>query len=117
MAKFRPGVITYFSMRTAIDRLTDDQAGKLYKAVLAYGQEGKEPPFGNDFALQLMWDVIKPQIDVDGENYTKKVESGSYAAYCKKAKKAGVSVVEYDVWVTLPPENRDDLLITIVNDR
>ena len=117
MAKTRPGVITYFSMRTAIEKLTNEQAGKLYKAILTYGQDGIEPDFCGDMALQLMWAVTKPQIDADGVTYTSKVESGNYAAYYKKAKRAGIDPISYDVWVSLSPENRDDLLTMTVNDR
>ena len=114
MSKARPGVITYFSMRTAIEKLTDDQAGKLYKAILIYGQEGIEPNFYGDMALQLMWAVTKPQIDADGVTYTSKVESGNYAAYCKKAKRAGIAPIPYEVWVAFPAEDRNSL---VPNDR
>lgn len=109
-----PGVILYFTTRTSVSRLKKDQKADLLDAIYAYGEDGEIPNFGNDLNLQIVWDFIQHQIDCDYKNYTKKVQSGSYAAYCKKAKKAGMSVVDYDVWITLDPENRDDLLI---NDR
>lgn len=111
MANSRPGVITYFTTRAAIEKLTDEQAGKLYKATLAYAQDGTLPDFPNDLLLQILWDVIRPQIDADGITYTSKVESGNYAAYCKKAKRAGIEAVPYAVWVAFPPEDREKLLI------
>lgn len=116
MTETRPGVILYFTTRTAVSRLSKEQKADLLDAIYVYGEDGEIPNFGNDLVLQVTWDFIKNQIDADYKNYTKKVQSGSYAAYCKKAKKAGKPAVEYDIWVTLDPENRDDLLLTTVND-
>jgi hypothetical protein len=110
MAKQRPGVILYFSTRPSVSRLSKDQKADLLDAIYAYGEDGEVPNFGNDLNLLIVWDFIKQQIDADGVTYTSKVESGNYAAYCKKAKQAGVDAVPYEVWVTFTPEGRAALL-------
>lgn len=114
MAKKRPGVILYFSTRPAVSRLGKDQKADLLDAIYAYGEDGEIPNFGNDMNLQIVWDFIKQQIDADGLTYTSKIESGSYAAYCKKAKRAGIEPIPYEVWVAFPAEDRNSLLS---NDR
>lgn len=75
--KQRPGVMLYFSIRPSIKRLTLEEKGALFEAILDYGQTGVLPEF--DGILGVAWDFIQPLIDADGE---------AYQAKCEKAKKA-----------------------------
>lgn len=75
--KERPGVLIYFSLRPAIKRLTLEEKGKLFEAILDYAQSGVYPDF--DGVLGICWDFVQPLIDADGEAYRDK---------CEKAKKA-----------------------------
>ena len=75
--KERPGVLLYFSLRPAIKRLTLEEKGALFEAILDYAQNGVYPDF--DGVLGICWDFVQPLIDADGEAYRDK---------CEKAKKA-----------------------------
>ena len=75
--KERPGVLIYFSLRPAIKRLTLEEKGALFEAILDYAQNGVYPDF--DGVLGICWDFVQPLIDADGEAYRDK---------CEKAKKA-----------------------------
>ena len=75
--KERPGVLLYFSLRPAIKRLTLEEKGALFEAILDYAQNGVYPDF--DGVLGIGWDFVQPLIDADGEAYRDK---------CEKAKKA-----------------------------
>ena len=65
----RPGVIIYFDISPCLNRLSDPQNGKLFKAILEYGQFGVAPEFGDDLGLSIAWDFIRPMIDRDNERY------------------------------------------------
>lgn len=61
--------MSYVSDRIFIDRLTDDQAGKLHKAVYAYQDEGTIPDFKNDDMLQMCFELMKNHFDNDAKKY------------------------------------------------
>lgn len=68
----------YFDVRPSLDRMTLEQQGELFRAILDYGEFGKEPEF-LDKAIYFVWDFIKPRLDNDDKAYKNK---------CKKAKEA-----------------------------
>lgn len=41
----QPGVMLYFEIRPCLERLTMDEQGRLFNAILDYGEEGIEPKF------------------------------------------------------------------------
>ena len=63
----QPGVMLYFEIRPCLARLTLDQQGQLFNAILDYGELGIEPNF--DYMLGVAWDFIKPRLDRDREHY------------------------------------------------
>ncbi len=63
----QPGVMLYFDIRPCLARLTMDQQGQLFNAILDYGEEGIEPNF--DYMLGIAWDFIKPRLERDKERY------------------------------------------------
>jgi len=66
MAK-QPGVMLYFEIRPCLERLSMDQQGQLFRAILDYGEWGVEPDF--QYMLGIAWDFIKPRLDRDREHY------------------------------------------------
>ena len=64
----RPGVMLYFDRLTFLDRLDDEQAGKLFKSLIRYSRDGEVPEIG-DLALGMAWDVLRPVLDYDAERY------------------------------------------------
>lgn len=112
MAKQRPGVMIYFDLRNSIKRLNEGQIGKLFTAILDYGEMGIIPDFDNDMALAITWDFIQPRIDKDGERFEQKVEQRKYAAYCKKQKEVGKKPLEFDEWMASKDNDRERPLST-----
>lgn len=63
----QPGVMLYFEIRPCLARLTMDDQGRLFNAILNYGEFGVEPGF--EYMLGVAWDFIKPRLDRDREHY------------------------------------------------
>lgn len=68
----------YFDVRPCLKRMTREQQGELFCAILDYGEFGTEPEF-SDPAIYFAWDFIKPRLDNDDKAYKNK---------CEKAKEA-----------------------------
>lgn len=51
--------IYFHPLKETLNRLTDNQAGKLFKAALEFGENDKEPDFSEDVALGIAFDLIK----------------------------------------------------------
>ena len=74
------GFFTYFHHNAMIEHLTDEQAGRLYKALLIYGDEGEETYFDDDRTCELAFIILKGEIDRNFERY---------AEICEKRSEAG----------------------------
>ena len=79
MAKKRPGVMLYFDIRPALQRLSDEARGRLLTAIFDYGEFGVVPNFSDDL-LAMAWDFIQPRIDADAEKYKTRCNQASSAA-------------------------------------
>ena len=77
MGKY-PGVMLYFDRLTFLDRLTFEQAGELFTAIIYYARDKKEPEF-TDKALQMAWDCLCPSLDEDRIRYEKICERNKRA--------------------------------------
>ena len=86
------GFFTYFHHSALIDHLTDEQAGRLYKALLLYGDEEIEPDFSDDRTCALAFIVFKEEIDLNFEKYAEVCENRSKAAKEREAKKRNENV-------------------------
>ena len=86
--KQRPGVLIYFDrMVPALNRLNNEQAGALLRAIVLYALNGTEPDLED--LPGVVFDLIRPGIDTDWIRYgTKRIRS-QYANYCKKMKAKG----------------------------
>jgi hypothetical protein len=74
------GFFTYFHHSELIRHLTDAQAGRLYKALLLYGDEEEETDFSDDQACALAFIILKGEVDLNFERY---------AEICEKRSEAG----------------------------
>ena len=72
MSKDQKGFVVYGDIQAVVDELNDEQAGKLFRAMLAYFATGKAPKF--DGVLKYVWIPIKQQMDRDKEKYEAKCE-------------------------------------------
>ena len=95
----RPGVMFYFSTRPCLKRLSLEEKGALFEAILDYGEFGTFPDFDNSPGLAVAWDFTQQLIDQDGERYGAKILQRRYATYCREMKKADQPTVSFDEWV------------------
>lgn len=96
----RPGVMLFFDIRPALKRLTIEERGQLFEAILDYGELGLLPDF--EGGLGIVWDFIQPRIDQDAERYADKVLKNKYSAYVREAKKADIRPADFETWRTDP---------------
>ena len=96
----RPGVMLFFDVRPALKRLTIEERGRLFEAILDYGELGLLPEF--EGGLGIVWDFIQPRIDQDAARYADKVLKNRYSVYTREAKRAGLQPVEFEIWRTDP---------------
>ena len=84
------GFFTYFHHAEVLEMLSDKQAGRLYKALMRYGNAGEEADFGSDCALGVMFSLFKKEIDYNFERYAEicemRREAGRKSAEARKKK-------------------------------
>ena len=95
----RPGIMVYFDMLGPIKVLPDADKGRLFVAMLEYGQSGMEPDFGGDLGLSLAWGFVKPKLDKDSDEYNKTVLKRQYATVCRDRKKKGEPDISFEEWM------------------
>ena len=93
----RPGIMVYFDMMGPLKVLPDTDKGRLFWAMLEYGQTGKMPDF--EGMLALAWEFAKPKLDRDNEEYNRTVLKRQYATFCRDRKKKGEPDISFDEWL------------------
>lgn len=93
----RPGVLFRFDLLNAIEQLDPADAGRLFVGALRYGERGEIPNFQNQL-LSIVWAILKPSIDADGERYSEKVLQTKYATYVRETKKANQTPLSFETW-------------------
>ena len=71
------GFFTYFHLSSVIEKLSDAQAGRLYKALMRYGDTGELTDFSDDLALDMAYTLMRGEIDVNFERYNEICEKRS----------------------------------------
>lgn len=104
----KPGVMFYFDVRPCIKRLDITEKGRLFEAILDYGEFGIVPDL--DGALGVAWDFIQPKLDRDAGRYDKQVEQKQYAVFSREVRKKGGNPIPFDEWKSLPDIERNRLL-------
>lgn len=74
MAEQNKGFIIYYDNEVIVGRLSDDEAGKLFKSLFPYATERIKPDFENSPALAMAFDVLSLAIDRNAEWYKQKCE-------------------------------------------
>lgn len=93
----RPGLMLYFDILPALDKLPSSAVGELLLAALHYAQDGIEPSF-EDSSLTFAWAFLRPAIDRDGITYEGKRLKGDWLTYCRQCKKDGVDALDFETW-------------------
>jgi len=70
MAEEKKSFVLYADYNTTAKKLSDEQAGKLYKIILAYVND--ENPVVDDFVLDIMFEPIKNQLKRDLDKWRNK---------------------------------------------
>lgn len=81
------GFFTYFHHDAVLETLSDEQAGRLYKALLRYGSTGELPDYKSDSGLNVAFTLFRTEIDYNFERYREISEARSEAAKEREAKK------------------------------
>ena len=98
----RPGFMIYFdSIRPALDLLSDEQLGKLFRAIVDYTEHGVFTEL--DPVCSLAFGMLKPSLDNDRERYADKVYKSRYANYVKDQKRKGEQYTDYEEWLSSSP--------------
>lgn len=67
--------LLYLDYQTHFSVLSDEDLGKLIRAVFVYESERTEPDFSRSPALSISFSFVKSQLDRDREEYEKRCES------------------------------------------
>ena len=81
------GFFTYFHHAAVIRQLSDSDAGRVYKALLEYGDTGELPDFGSCEGCALVFTMLRTEIDYNCERYRQECENRRLAAERREAKK------------------------------
>lgn len=106
----KPGVMFYFDIRPCIKRLTLEEKGVLFEAILDYAELGVVPEL--DCVLGVAWDFIQPKLDRDSGQYDRKVEQKQYAVFVREVKKYGGIPPTFEEWRGISDIERNQLIST-----
>ena len=95
--KKKPGVMVYFDLRGMLKLLPDAEKGKLFEAILEYGETGAVGELTD--TLRIIWPLLQRRLDVDSLQYDKKVVKRKYAAYTRWANEHMEPVMPYEQWL------------------
>ena len=93
----KPGVMIYLDMLQTLERLSDENAGILFRAILKYGATGAEPELPD--ALYILWPMVRMRLDTDDRRYHQVSQKRRYAAYVRWAEHHGQSPLSYEDWL------------------
>ena len=66
--------LIYYDNEIIVCRLSDDEAGKLFKSLFPYAKEQIKPDFENSPALAMAFDVLSMTIERDSKKYAQRCE-------------------------------------------
>ena len=92
----RPGFMLYFDATPALDRLSDLEAGQLFKALLHYAQFGEVSAL--DGLAGFAFDLLRPRLDRDRQSYEDRCEKNRYTAYARETRRRGEEPMDFESW-------------------
>ena len=75
--KFIPA---YYDWLESLSACTDEELGQLLRAMLSYGRDGVNPSFPDGSRLELIWGLLRSQVDVAIATYNRRSTSGKSGA-------------------------------------
>lgn len=93
MAEEKQSFVLYKSWNGAVELMSDESAGRLFKAIMCYAAKGTVPQIGAD--IVPLFGMMRSQFDIDNDKYAAKCaklsNNGKKGAEVKKQKQAIVS--------------------------
>ena len=96
----KPGIMIYFDVIETVNRLSDQNAGLLFRAILEYGMTRRVPELPKK--LFLLWPLVQMRLDTDDERYHRVARKRRYAAYVRWAKEKGETPLPFEQWLAQP---------------
>ena len=96
--KKKPGVMIYFELRAMLKLLPDEEKGKLFEAILEYGETGCIRELSD--TLRIVWPLIQNRLDSDSLRYNLVGLKRRYAAYVRWAKEHFEEPKSYADWIS-----------------
>ena len=88
--------MVYFDDWAPLLKLDDSSLASLLRAAIRYGMTGEAADFEGTNAI--LWEMLVPKIDRDGDRYEARKVSGGYAVYCRETKRRGEEPLPFEVW-------------------
>ena len=119
MATNKKSFILYADIKTTIDKLDNEYAGKLFKHILAYVND--ENPTTDDLLLEVAFEPIKRQFKRDLEKWeqikSKRSEAGKASAESRKQKSTKSTSVESVQQSSTNPTVNVNVNETVINKK
>lgn len=71
----KPSFLVYYDNEVIVLRLSDEEAGMLFKSLFPYGRKEIKPDFDESPALAMAFDILSMAIDRDKERYITRCET------------------------------------------
>lgn len=94
----KPGVMIYFDIIPAIQMLSNDECGELFKTILQYSSFGECAEPSN--RVKLAWAFMKPLIDRDNQKYIDVSIQNKYKVYKRECKRRNVAPLDLEEWIS-----------------
>ena len=106
----------FYSYRTQMKRLSDEQVGQLFRALMLYAETGEETEL--DAAAGTAFDFIAADIDAAANGYANKCatnKKNAEEAAAKRSGKTAVAEAEQDAVPEAEPEGADGPVYTVAD--
>ncbi len=107
------GIMFYNDTLTAMKRLSDEEIGKLIRALAAHRIMGVEPDFSEDRLLDILYEATVQKVDLDALNYALRIVRNRYNGSGIKTKdsngKSHVDREDFDQWFKKVFESEDEI--------
>lgn len=104
----KPGVMIYFELQPLLERLSDAEAGLLFRAILEYGATGNVPILQDN--LYILWPLIQMRLNTDDDRYRMIGQKRRYACYVRWTKHHGQEPMPFNDWLSDPDFCEEDEL-------
>ena len=93
------GVFIPFALADDLAELTLAEVGRVFRALLRYGETGEEPTDLPNRASRLAWSRLKAAADNTAARYYEKVGKTAYRAYRRGCRKRGEEPEKRENWL------------------